>query len=426
MTCHTLAGCAFIYSVLVTLLAFHFGMFPFERETGLVVVEGSVAPSIGRVTGTAIGAELTIVFVFRGMTGITVGRRAFVAVGMTCLALYSGVFAVEREAGIVVVEVHVRPAGGLMARAAIRAELPVVLIPTGVTGITVRGRPFEHTIGMTILARYARMRACERETRLAVIEGGVLPTVGVMTSGTDRAELSVMSVVGGVTSHALSRCTFVLAVHMAGGTRHTAVRAGKREARAAVVEIHVLPGGRVMAGGTIRAELTVMLVIRRVTGKTVGRRPLESSVGMAGGAGGSLVSANQLETRLAVIEMHILPVEGIMALGAVHAHLPLVNIHMTGHTGSRRIFESQIGMAFGTGNIHMPAHQRKCRLRMVKRDILPGGRLVAGGAVRPQRPFMGVILSMTGETIRRRPFEEKVAVTCLTGNVGVRFSEFEG
>lgn len=63
---------------------------------------------------------------------------------------------------------------------------------------------------------------------------------------------------------------------------------------------------------------------------------------------------------------------------------------------------------------------------MIKSDILPGGRLVTGGAVRPQRAFMGVILSMTGETIRRRAFEEKVAVTCLAGDIDVRFSKFEG
>lgn len=115
MASHALAGCAFINSVLVTFLTVHFGVLSFERETGLVVVEGGVAPSVGRVTGTAIGAELTIVFVFRGMAGITVGRRAFVAVGMTCLALYTGMLAVEREAGIVMVEVHVRPAGWFMA-----------------------------------------------------------------------------------------------------------------------------------------------------------------------------------------------------------------------------------------------------------------------------------------------------------------------
>lgn len=99
----------------MTLLAVHFGMFPFERETGLVMVEGSVAPSVGRVTGTAIGAELTVMLVLRGVTGIAIGGRALVAVGMTCLALYACMFAIEREAGVVMVEVHIRPAGGLMA-----------------------------------------------------------------------------------------------------------------------------------------------------------------------------------------------------------------------------------------------------------------------------------------------------------------------
>lgn len=129
------------------------------------------------------------------------------------------------------------------------------------TGITIRGRPFEHTVGMALLTCHTRVRTVERKTRFAVVKSGILPIAGVVTSGTDRAELSLMGIIGGVTSRALPRCAFVSAVRMAGGTRHAAVRAGKREARAAVIEIHLLPSGGSMAGSAIRAELSIMAVI---------------------------------------------------------------------------------------------------------------------------------------------------------------------
>lgn len=258
-----------------------------------------------------------------------------------------------------------------------------------------------------------------------MIEGGILPTAGVMASRTDRAELPVMGVIGGVTSHALPRRTLEHTIRVTIFARHTRMRTREREARAAVVEIHILPRGRVVAGTAVGSELTVVLVIRRVTGKTIGRRSLESSVGMAGGAGGSLVGAHQFESCLAVIEMHVLPIEGVMALRTVHPHLPLMDIRVTGHTSGGCAFERQIIMAFQTGNVYMAAHQRKRSFRMIERDILPGGCLMTGSAVRPQHALMRVVLSVTGETIGGGSLEEIVLMTRPAGNIRMGGGQFE-
>lgn len=344
---------------------------------------------------------------------------------MTCLALYTGMLAGKRKAGAVVIEIYVRPAGWFVTRTAVGAELTVVFVVASMTGVTIRGRPFEHAVGMTFLTLHARMRANEREARAVVVKGGVLPTTRVVASRTDRAKLPVVGIVSGVTGDALLRRPLVNAVRMAGGTFHSAMRAGKREARAAVVEIHIFPGDRIVTSAAVRSKLTIVFVVRGVAGKTIGRRPLEPAAGVTGGTGGSLMRPNQFESRLAMIEMHILPVERSMAFGAIHAHLPLVNIHMAGSAGGRRAFEGQVAVAFCTGNVHVPADQRKSGFGMVKGNILPGGCLVAGGAICSQHALMRVILSVAGEAIGGRAFEEHVGMARPAGDVHMRLREFE-
>lgn len=63
-------------------------MFSHEREAGIVVVERGIAPSAGRMTGTTICAELTVMGILRSMTRITIRWCPLVhPIGMTCIAL---------------------------------------------------------------------------------------------------------------------------------------------------------------------------------------------------------------------------------------------------------------------------------------------------------------------------------------------------
>ena len=47
------------------------------------MVKAGASPTLGRVTATAVGAELPIVVVILGMAGVTVRRCALIPIGMT-------------------------------------------------------------------------------------------------------------------------------------------------------------------------------------------------------------------------------------------------------------------------------------------------------------------------------------------------------
>jgi len=124
------------------------------------------------------------------------------------------------------VERDIGPLRRLMAGAAVRAELTVMVVLVGMTGIAILGRAFVRIVHMTRLAGSACMRPCQRETRTAVIECRVLPFARVVTGGTDRAELSVMGIVPGVTGNTFFWRSLIHAIRMTSRTlylRMTAV-----------------------------------------------------------------------------------------------------------------------------------------------------------------------------------------------------------
>jgi len=89
-------------------------------------------------------------FILVGMTGVTIRWCAFIhTIDMTRLALGSRVPSRKREAGTVVVKIHIRPFCGFMACAAIRSKLAVMIILVGMAGITIRWRALVNSIGVT-------------------------------------------------------------------------------------------------------------------------------------------------------------------------------------------------------------------------------------------------------------------------------------
>ena len=114
------------------------------------MIESHVCPAGSAMTGTTIGAELTVVLVLRRMACITICRSTLInAIYVTGATLNIGMFAGKREIGVAVIEVDIRPFGGFMATSTIRAKLTAVLIPRGVTGITILRRPFVHIVQVT-------------------------------------------------------------------------------------------------------------------------------------------------------------------------------------------------------------------------------------------------------------------------------------
>lgn len=180
MTCHTLTGRALI-AVAMTLGTLQVGMFTNKREARIAVVEGHVAPPARVMTGAAVRAELSIMGILACMTGITIRWSTLVnAICVTGTALNVGMFSRQRESGIVVIESHIAPTAGIVTRSAVRAELTIMLVFRGMTGITILGRPFEHTIGMTGSTLHAGMPARKREAGLVVVKAHVRPLGGLM------------------------------------------------------------------------------------------------------------------------------------------------------------------------------------------------------------------------------------------------------
>ena len=80
-------------------------------------------------------------------------------------------------------------------------------------------------------------------------------------------------------------------------------------------------------------------------------------------------------------------------------------------------------MTLSAFHIAMFAGQRECRRVVVKCDIDPAGRHMAGGTSGSELPVMVIILGMTGITILRRAFVDTVCMAGTTGNICVFANE---
>ena len=98
----------------------------------------------------------------------------------------------------------------------------------------------------------------------------------------------------------------------------------EREVATIVVEGRIFPTGRVMAGSTIGAVFTIMLVVLPVAGITVSGGTSEDTVLMTGFTFHFGVFTLQLEYGQVVIELRGLPAVHRVTIGAVRAKAPLV------------------------------------------------------------------------------------------------------
>jgi hypothetical protein len=98
---------------------------------------------------------------------------------------------------------------------------------------------------------------------------------------------------------------------------------------------------------------------------------------MAIGARQAAVTTVQRKTRERMVKVDILPVAGIMAIGAVPSHLPGMRIFMTGSAIHGRALEQEIRMATLAWNADMFSYQMESRLRMIEAYVLPRGGLMA-------------------------------------------------
>lgn len=100
---------------------------------------------------------------------------------------------------------------------------------------------------------------------------------------------------------------------MALGTLQSNMCAGQREVALAMIKSSLIPRSCIMTGGTVRAELTVVMIILRVAGIAIRRRAFENIIHVALRARNTDVCAGQREIAFTVIERHLIPCSCIMA-----------------------------------------------------------------------------------------------------------------
>jgi hypothetical protein len=129
----------------------HLGVFASQFEGRQVVIKSCGQPAAGRMAGPAIRAELTVVVIIFSMTGITIGRGAFIdIVDVTTGTRHLDVFTRQFESGHVMVKGRRQPATRRMAVPTVCAKQGRVRVALFMTGSTIRGRTLEDTIYMAV------------------------------------------------------------------------------------------------------------------------------------------------------------------------------------------------------------------------------------------------------------------------------------
>lgn len=126
-----------------------------------------------------------------------------------------------------------------------------------------------------------------------------------------------------------------------------------------------------------------------------------------------------------MIEVRRLPCRRGMAGFALPAELSHVRIHMAGGAVSGCSLEYVVLMTACTHHVDMFSAQREARLAVIEVYIQPVCGLVARGAVCPKLSLMAVILCVAAETIRGCALEGQVTVTITADcrGMGVRQQE---
>lgn len=232
-----------------------------------------------------------------------------------------------------------------------------------------------------------------------------------MAGTTIRAEFPVVIILVGMTRIAIRGRAFKFIVHMTCRTSNPAMRPSQREARAAMIEVDILPGGRAMTTSTVRAELSVMRILPGMTGITIRRCASIYTVRVAVGTCNPAVTTLQREARSAMVKVNILPAAWVMTVGAITSHLTAMRVFMTGGAVRGCSLEQEILMTTRTGETSMLPHQVEDGLGVIEGHILPGCGCMAGFAVLSQQSHMRIVRFMAGETIHGRAYEQLVRMT---------------
>ena len=221
-------------------------------------------------------------FILIGMTRDTLTGRALIhSIRMALRTLSFCMFSNQRETGVAVIERGIAPTARVVTGSAVRTKPAVMGILIGVTSITVCRRTTIDTVLMTRTTGQVRMLARQRKCRIVMVERRALPARGVMTRAAFRPELTIVSIIAGMAGKAVSRCTSIYAIDMAGSAHCIYMAACQRECCIRMIEIHIRPATGYMTGGTIRPKLSIVSIVAGMAGKAISRSSSEHIINMA-------------------------------------------------------------------------------------------------------------------------------------------------
>ncbi len=144
-------------------------------------------------------------------------------------------------------------------------------------------------------------------------------------------------------------------IYMTRLTINIRMRPAQWERSGTVIIEHIQPASRLVTGCAVRAKLSLMIVLRGMTGIAVLRRILEVPILMTRQTISGCVCTFQGEFGLAMIERYIRPPARCVTQGAVRAELAFMVIlrRMTGITILRRILIHSINVTTCTFDIGM-------------------------------------------------------------------------
>ncbi len=288
------------------------------------------------------------------------GGQGIVPVHVALRALHGGVRSRQGEAGAVVIEGRIIPRSRGVALLAVCREsgLHVVRIGCAVEVLhmartAIRGRAHELVVDMALRAGDVEVSARQRELRKhVVIERRRIPAARIVASLTGRREAGLrvrriicLVEIRHMAAYAASRRTYELPTRVAGCAIQRGVRSSEGESgELQVIELCAHPVVHGVALVTTRGQIQLHVVQARGLGidkvslvarEARRRQPLELAHCCALVAGITIqcsVCPNQREPVDVLINLlnGYVPALDCMALLAVCAHLPLVDIRVAG------------------------------------------------------------------------------------------------
>ena len=181
---------------------------------------------------------------------------------------------------IVMVERCWQPGPGCVACPAVVAKLAIVMIVLSMAGEAIGRSAFVNIVSMACCTSRLGMTPCQFEGSQVVVKGCREPAAGCVAVRTGCAQQAGVRIGVSMTTGAVGWCSLEDTIDMATGAGDIDVFPGQLVCKQVVVNGSG-PTCNLVAQGTIRAILPVMLIIFFVAGIAVGRRSPEDLIDMA-------------------------------------------------------------------------------------------------------------------------------------------------